>query len=46
MGGSIVRIVLNLQPNSLYDSIHELMRMAYPGCEIACTEGPGISTST
>lgn len=41
MGGSIARIVLNLQPNSLYDSIHELMRMAYPGCEIACTEGPG-----
>lgn len=34
-------IVLKLQPSSLYDSIHELIRMAYPGCEISCTESQG-----
>lgn len=36
-----MRIVLYLEPQSLYESIHELIRMAYPGCEIACGEGGG-----
>ncbi len=36
-----MRIILKLEPNSLYDSIHELVRMAYPGCEIVCGEGEG-----
>jgi oxygen-independent coproporphyrinogen-3 oxidase len=35
-----LRIILHLKPQSLYDSIHELVRMAYSGCEIAC-EGEG-----
>lgn len=30
-----MRIVCNLKPASLYDAVHELIRMAYPGCEIS-----------
>lgn len=32
-----MQIALHLEPPSLYDSIHELVRMAYPGCEISCS---------
>lgn len=32
-----MRITMDLDPNYLYDSIHELVRMAFPGCEIECS---------
>ncbi len=32
-----MRIILDLKPPELYDSIHELIRMAFPGCEIERT---------
>lgn len=35
-----MRIILHLEPQNLYDSVHELIRMAYPGCALAC-EGEG-----